>query len=164
MKDRDYMRSAIAGAIGALRRGDEDYALALFGRLAGSAGLPVRQGVLELADANVAMLRTLTGHESDDDLIFTVDDDGPTAAGEEAGSIDDADPAQRSTARILLALANGYPEDADLHLDIVAAAPDRNATGQVFAYMMGWTLELLDLCENSGHPVPGWLRPVLAGH
>jgi hypothetical protein len=164
MKDRDYMRSAIAGAIGALRRGDEDYALVLFGRLAGSAGLPVRQGVLELADANVTMLRALTGHKDDDELIFTVDDDGPTAPGEEGGSIDDADPAQRSTARILLALANGYPEDADLHLDIVATAPDRNATGQVFAYMMGWTLELLDLCENSGHEVPGWLRPVLAGH
>ncbi len=161
MKDRDYMRSAIAGAIGALRRGDEDYALVLFGRLAGSAGLPVRQGVLELADANVTMLKTLTGHKSEDDLIFTVDDDGPT---EDGASIDDADPAQRSTARILLALANGYPQDADMHLDIVAAAPDRNATGQVFAYMMGWTLELLDLCEDSGHPVPGWLRPVLAGH
>jgi hypothetical protein len=160
MKDRDYMRSAITGAIGALRRGDEDYALVLFGRLAGSAGLPVREGVLELADANVTMLRTLTGHQPNDDLIFTIDDDGPM----ETGSIDEADPAQRSTARILLALANGYPEDADLHLDIVAAAPDRNATGQVFAYMMGWTLELLDLCENSGHPVPGWLRPVLAGH
>jgi hypothetical protein len=160
MKDQDYMRSAIAGAIGALRRGDEDYALVLFGRLAGSAGLPVRQGVLELADANVTMLRSLTGHQPNDDLIFTIDDDGPT----DAGSIDDADPAQRSTARILLALANGYPDDADLHLDIVAAAPDRNATGQVFAYMMGWTLELLDLCEDSGHPVPGWLRPVLARH
>jgi hypothetical protein len=161
MKDRDHMRSAIAGAIGALRRGDEDHALVLFGRLAGSAGLPIRQGVLELADANVTMLRTLTGHESEDELIFTVDDDEPTAEG---GSIDDADPAQRSTARILLALANGYPEDADLHLDIAAAAPDRNATGQVFAYMMGWTLELLDLCENSGNPVPGWLRSVLAGN
>ncbi|HYS41683.1 MAG TPA: hypothetical protein VEO01_39210 [Pseudonocardiaceae bacterium] len=160
MKDQDYMRSAIAGAIGALRRGDEDYALVLFGRLAGSAGLPVRQGVLELADANVTMLRSLTGHQPNDDLIFTIDDDGPT----DAGSIDDADPAQRSTARILLALANGYPDDADLHLDIVAAAPDRNATGQVFAYMMGWTLELLDLCEDSGHSVPGWLRPVLARH
>lgn len=163
MKDRDYMRSAIAGAIGALRRGDEDYALVLFGRLAGSAGLPVRQGVLELADANVIMLRTLTGHRPDDNLVFTIDDDGPPAPGDEGGSIDDAEPAQRSTARILLALANGYPEDAELHLDIVAAAPGRNATGQVFAYMMGWTLELLDLCESSGHPVPGWLRPVLAG-
>lgn len=157
MNDRDYMRAAIAGAIGALRKGDEQHALVLFGRLAGAAGLPVRAGVLELADANVAMLRTLTGHQPDDDLVFTVDDDSAD------GSIDDADPAQRATARILLALANGYPGDADVQLDIVAEAPDPNATGQVFAYMMGWTLELLDLCERAGHPVPGWLRPVLAG-
>jgi hypothetical protein len=157
MNDRDHMRAAIAGAIGALRKGDEQHALVLFGRLAGSAGLPVRQGVLELADANVTMLRTLTGHQEDDDLVFTVDDEG-------SGSIDDADPAQRATARVLLALANGYPEDADIQLDIVADAPDRNATGQVFAYMMGWTLELLELCERSDNPVPDWLRAVRAGH
>ena len=158
MNDRDYMRAAIAGAIGALRKGDEQQALVLFGRLAGAAGLPVRQGVLELADANVTMLRTLTGHEPDDDLVFTVDSDA------EDGTIDDTEPAQRATARILLALANGYPEDAEIQLDIVAEAPNPNATGQVFAYMMGWTLELLDLCESADYPVPGWLRPVLAGH
>jgi hypothetical protein len=117
--------------------------------------MAVRQGVLELAEANVSMLRTLTGHQGDDELIFTVDDDG---------SIDDADPAQRATARILLALANEYPDDADIQLDIVADAPDPNATGQVFAYMMGWTLELIDLCDGTGYPVPGWLRPVVAGN
>jgi hypothetical protein len=160
MNDRDYMRASIAGAIGALRKGDEQHALVLFGRLAGAAGMPVRQGVLELAEANVSMLRTLTGHQGGDELIFTVDDDGPGPG----GSIDDADPAQRATARILLALANRYPADADIQLDIVADAPDPNATGQVFAYMMGWTLELIDLCEGTGYPVPGWLQPVVAGN
>jgi hypothetical protein len=156
MDDRDYMRASIAGAIGALRKGDEQHALVLFGRLAGAAGLPVRQGVLELAEANVSMLRSLTGHQGEDELVFTVDDGG--------SAIDDADPAQRATARILLALANEYPDDADIQLDIVAEAPDPNATGQVFAYMMGWTLELLDLCEGNGYPVPGWLWPVVAGN
>lgn len=159
MNDRDFMRTAIAGAIGALRKGDERAALVLFGKLAGAAGLPVRQGVLELADANVSMLRTLTGHQPDDDLVFTVAGDDP-----DGGSIDDADPSQRATARILLALANGYPTDADMQLDIVAEAPDPSATGRVFAHMMGWTLELLDLCERAEYPVPGWLEPVVTGH
>jgi len=158
MNDRDYMRSVIAGAIGALRKGAEQQALALFGKLAGTEGLPVRQGVLELAEANVSMLRTLTGHGPDEDLVFTVADDTPGV-----GSIDDAEPAQRATARIVLALANGYPADADTQLDIVADAPDPIATGQVFALMMGWTLELLDLCESGAQPVPGWLRPVVTG-
>ena len=159
MNDRDYMRSVIAGAICALRKGDDQQALALFGKLAGTAGLPVRQGVLELADANVSMLRTLTGHRPGDDLVFTVADDTPGI-----GSIDDAEPAQRATARIVLALANGYQADADVQLDIVAEAPDPSATGQVFAHMMGWTLELVDLCESSDNPVPGWLEPVVAGN
>jgi len=159
MNDRDYMRSVIAGAICALRRGDEQQALVLFGKLAGAAGLPVRHGVLELAEANVSMLRTLTGHRPGDDLVFTVADDTPGI-----GSIDDADPAQRTTARIVLALANGCPDDAEVQLDITADAPDPSSTGQVFAHMMGWTLELLDLCESEDHPVPGWLEPVVTGN
>jgi hypothetical protein len=159
MNDRDYMRASIAGAIGALRKGDEQHALVLFGRLAGATGMPVRDGVLELAEANVTMLRALTGHRDDDELVFTVNDDDP-----DAGSIDEVDPAQRATARIVLALANNYPGDASIQLDIVEEAPDPNATGQVFAYMMGWTLELLDLCQDTGFPVPGWLAPVVAGH
>lgn len=159
MNERELLRSVIAGAVGAVRRGDEDDALVRFGRLAGSTGLTLRDSVLELASANVEMLLTLTDHDADDDplvLLAGEDTDG------EPVSIDDTEPARRATTRVLLALANGHHEDAELQLDIVAAAPDPAETGHVLAHTMSWTLELLEMCADTGRPVPGWLRSGLA--
>jgi hypothetical protein len=161
MNERELLRIAIAGAVGAVRRGDEDDALVRFGRLAGSSGLALRDSVLELAGANVEMLLTLTEHEADDDdLLVTLADEDAEGL---PASIDDTEPAQRATARVLLALANGHEDDAETQLDIVDAAPDPEETGRVFAHTMSWTLELLDVCVDNGQPVPPWLRPVLSG-
>lgn len=157
--DRTLLRTVLAGAVSAVRRGDEDDALVRFGRLAGSSGVTLRDSVLELAGANVEMLLTLTGHDGDDDPLVVLageDTDGQPA------SIDDTEPAQRASTRVLLALANGHQDDAELQLDIVEGASDPDETGQVLAHTMSWTLELLDMCADTGHPVPGWLRPVLA--
>ena len=157
--DRTLLRTVLAGAVSAVRRGDEDDALVRFGRLAGASGVTLRDSVLELAGANVEMLLTLTGHDGDDDPLVVLageDTDGQPA------SIDDTEPAQRASTRVLLALANGHQDDAELQLDIVAGASDPDETGQVLAHTMSWTLELLDMCADTGHPVPGWLRPVLA--
>ena len=161
MNERDVLRSAIAGAVGAVRRGDEEDALVRFGRLAGSSGLSLRDSVLELAGANVEMLLTLTGHDADDeDLLVTLADEDSSG---EPTTIDETEPAQRATARVLLALANGHQEDAQAQLDIVEAAPDPEETGHVFAHTMSWTLELIDLCADTGQPLPPWLRPALSG-
>jgi hypothetical protein len=160
MDERELLRSAIAGAVGAVRRGDEDDALVRFGRLAGSAGLTLRESVLELANANVEMLVTLTGHDRDEDMLVTLAEEDTEG---EPQSIDDTEPAQRATARVLLALANGNQDDAEMQMDIVASAPDPEETGHVFAHTMSWTLELLDICADTGKPVPSWLRPVLSG-
>jgi hypothetical protein len=160
MEERDVLRNAIAGAVGAVRRGDEDDALVRFGRLAGSSGLRLRDSVLELAEANVEMLLTLTGHDVHDDLLVTLADEDTDG---EPHMIDDTEPAQRATARVLLALANGHQEDAQTQLDIVEAAPDPEETGHVFAHTMSWTLELIDLCADNGQPLPPWLRPALHG-
>lgn len=171
MDERDVLRTAIAGALGAVRRGDEDSALVQFGRLANTSGLSLRDSVLELAEANVEMLLTITGHESDDDVLVTLSDgvddgegdgDGDGTDPEEPRGIDDTEPAQRATARVLLALANGHQEDAQTQLDIVEAAPDPDETGHVFAHTMSWTLELLDICADTGQPVPEWLEPALS--
>lgn len=158
MNQRELLRTAIAGAVGAVRRGDEDDALVRFGRLAGTSGLTLRDSVLELAGANVEMLMTLVDQEADQDALVVLADEDTDG---QPASIDDAEPAQRATTRVLLALANGHQDDAELQLDIVEAAPDPNETGHVLAHTMSWTLELLDMCTDAGRPVPGWLRPVL---
>jgi geranylgeranyl pyrophosphate synthase len=105
-------------------------------------------------------LLTLTGHDPDDDLLVTLADEDDEG---EPTSIDDTEPAQRATARVLLALANGHQEDAEAQLDIVEAAPNPDETGHVFAHTMSWTLELLEICAGNGTPVPPWLAPVLTG-
>lgn len=161
MTDRELLRSAIAGALGAVRRGDDDDALVMFGRLAESSGLTIRDSVFELTDANVEMLRTLTGDRSPGEVLFTLSNEDDVG---QPLSIDEVEPAQRATIRILLAIANGNREDADAQWAIVDAAPEDTAPGQVFVHTLSWTMELLDVCEETDQRVPVWLRPVLAGH
>jgi len=161
MSDRQVLRSAIAGALGAVRRGDDDDALVLFGRLAESSGLTIRDSVLELTDANVEMLRTLTGDRSPGEVLFTLSNEDDVGR---PLSIDEVEPAQRATIRILLAVANGNDTDARTQWDIVEGADEDTAAGQVFVHTLSWTMELLDVCEETGQTVPGWLRPVLTGH
>lgn len=158
MSERELLRAAIAGALGAVRRGDEDGALERFGRLAGDSGLTLRDSVLELAGANVEMLHTLVGRDGDHDLLSALADGGGDGL---PGSIDDTEPAQRASARVLLALVGGHQEDAETQLDIVAGAPDPEETGYVLAHTVSWTLELLETCAGNDQPVPAWLRPVL---
>lgn len=141
----------------AVRRGDEDDALVMFEQLAGSSWQTLQDTVLELADANLDMLLTMTGSRRDDDLVITLaDEDGNTR------SIDDLDPTQRTATRVLLALAASRPEDARAQLDIAATAEDPDVPGKILAHTVSWTMEMIETCETAGRPVPKWLRPVLA--
>ncbi|HEX5400744.1 MAG TPA: hypothetical protein VFX16_00425 [Pseudonocardiaceae bacterium] len=158
MRDRQLLRSAIAEALAAVRHGDEGEALLMFERLAGSSWRTLRDTVLELAEANFEMLLTMTGSDRDDDIVISLaDEDG------EARSVDDLEPSQRTATRVLLALAAGRPADARTQLEIAANADDPEATGQVLAHTVTWTLEMVDTCESAGEPVPQWLQPALAG-
>jgi hypothetical protein len=158
MRDRKLLRAAIAEALSAVRRGNEDEALLMFDRLAGSSWNTLQDTVLELADANHEMLLTMTGSRRDDELVISLaDEDG------EDRTIDDLEPAQRTATRVLLALAAGRPEDARAQLEIAASAPDQEVPGHVLAHTVSWTLEMVETCEEAGRPVPGWLQPVLLG-
>ncbi|HWC78480.1 MAG TPA: hypothetical protein VG756_00820 [Pseudonocardiaceae bacterium] len=157
--DRELLRATIAGAVGAVRRGSEDDALVLLGRLGAASDEATRDSVCELAGANVDMLLGLAGQPRGEDVMVTLD--GEDADGKTV-SIDEFEPAQRAATRVMLALANGHPEDASAQLDIVAISGDPMELGQVFVHTLCWTLELLDSCAAGGHDVPSWLRPVLA--
>jgi hypothetical protein len=156
MRDRQLLRGAIAEALGAVRRGDEDGALAMFDRLAGSSWNRLRDTILELAEANFDMLLTMTNSRKDDDLVISLSDEEG-----ELRSVDDLEPAQRTATRVLLALAAGHPEDAKTQLEIAADAEDPDVAGQVLAHTVSWTLEMVDSCESTGKDVPKWLTPVL---
>jgi hypothetical protein len=161
MRDRQLLRGAIAEALGAVRRGDEDEALVMFERLAGSSWLTLRDTVLELADANYDMLLTLTDSRRDEDVVIALADDNGDG---EASPVDTLEPSQRTATRVLLALASGRPDDAKTQLDIASESADPEAVGHVLAHTVSWTLDLVNTCDDSGKSVPGWLRPVLAGH
>jgi hypothetical protein len=159
MRDRQLLRGAIAEALGAVRRGDEDEAVLMFDRLAGSSWLTLRDTVLELAEANFDMLLTLTDSRRDDDVIITLaDEDG------DQQSVDALEPSQRTATRVLLALATGRPDDARTQLEIASDSSDPEAVGHVLAHTVSWTLDLVETCEDAAKPVPRWLRPVLAAH
>jgi len=158
MTDRELLRATIAGAVRAVRQGSEDDALLLLGRLASISDGAARESVCELAMANVHMLVDLAGGK-DDGMLVTLD--GVDAEGNQV-AIDEFEPAQRVATRVLLALANDRPRDAEAQLDIVVATGDPLELGQVFVHTLCWTLELLDNAATTGVEVPDWLRPVLA--
>ncbi len=152
------MRGAIAEALGAVRRGDEDGALAMFDRLAGSSWNTLRDTILELAEASFEMLLTMTDSCRDDDLIISLSDEEG-----ELRSVDDLAPAQRTATRVLLALAAGHEDDARAQLEIAADADEPEVAGHVLAHTVSWTLEMVDSCDASGKDIPNWLTPVLLG-
>src|ERR1700742_4185007 len=115
MRDRQLLRGAIAEALSAVRRGDEDGALAMFDRLAGASWNTLRDTILGLAEANFEMLLTMTNSCREDDLIISLSDEEG-----ELRAVDDLEPAQRTATRVLLALAAGHEEDARAQLDIAA--------------------------------------------
>jgi hypothetical protein len=159
------LRTAIAGAVKAIRRNEADDGSMLLNSLATSSPRTTQTCVLELASANAEMLLSLSGRPpgtpSSDDVVVTVasrdSDDG-------AVGIDELAPVQRATTRIMLAIANDCPEDAEIQLDIVSQANRSGELRSVFVDTLVWTLELLDLCERAHRPVPSWLQPVGAGH
>jgi hypothetical protein len=156
--DDERRRTELVAAIGALRRGDDDVAVDLFGRLAQRPGRALRDSVLDLAEADTEMLHGMIepgpGEDLLDVLVGTEGIAGPP--------VDELDPAQRSALRVLLACAAGHREDAEAQLDVVERTAGPEGPGHLLAHQLGRTLKLLTACTRAGRPVPAWLRPVAA--
>jgi len=158
MTDRTALRTEIAHAVAAVRDGEQDDAVSRLARLTEAADQVMRASVLELVTANVEMLHTAVDGTADIAVQFAVD--GEDEDGEQV-PIDDFEPAQRAATRIMLALANGHAEDAEIQLDIVSAVPGSAEMGLVFVHTLCWTLELIDVCQEVGYDLPEWLRPAV---
>jgi hypothetical protein len=159
MTDRHALRTEIARAVATVRGGDQEHAVNRLARLTEAEEPVMRESVLELVNANVEMLHASVAGIATDTVEFAVDgqdDDGQPVP------IDEFEPSQRAATRIMLAVANDRPDDADLQLDIVAASAGPSELGLVFVHTLCWTLELLDICEEIGYDIPDWLRPLAA--
>jgi hypothetical protein len=159
MTDRHALRTEIARAVATVRGGDQEHAVNRLARLTEAEEPVMRESVLELVNANVEMLHASVAGIATDTVEFAVDgqdDDGQPVP------IDEFEPSQRAATRIMLAVANDRPGDADLQLDIVAASAGPSELGLVFVHTLCWTLELLDICEEVGYDIPDWLRPLAA--
>jgi hypothetical protein len=154
------VRDAIDRVLAAARDGDENVTLDRLEQLVRMSDDSIHAAVLELASADVDMLRTLTEPEASDDRLpvaFELRDSGGQTV-----SIDELDPPLRSAVRTVLALAHGRDDDARRQLDIVDHLGEPTDNGTVLVQMLAWTLELLGACEQTDRPAPHWLRPVLA--
>lgn len=71
--------------------------------------------------------------------------------------IDSLDPPVRATIRALLAHVNGYPEDADVQIDLAVAGGVRG-TAEAVVLALRWTVNAVESCTENGVPLPDWLR------
>jgi hypothetical protein len=157
MTDRQALRNEIARAVATVRGGDQEHAVTRLARLTEAEEPLMRETVLELVGANVEMLHaSVAGTEPVEFAVDGQDVDGQPVP------IDEFEPSQRAATRIMLALANDRPDDAELQLDIVATCAGPSELGLVFVHTLCWTLELLDICEEVGYDIPRWLRPLAA--
>ncbi|MFD8494513.1 hypothetical protein [Amycolatopsis sp. NPDC059657] len=155
----EQLRAMLVGAVAAARRGADQEAVLLCDCLTTGSEQLAREGIRQLAVANVEMLRSLVELPSDGMPLFVID--GEDVDGGRI-SIDEFEPAQRAATRVMLAYAHDRPADADLQLDVVASVPGPAEMRLVFVHVLCWTLELLDICGERNQPIPGWLRAVAA--
>jgi hypothetical protein len=76
MNEQDTRRLAIAEAIGALRRADDEAALAMLAELARRSRQSIRESILDLAEADTEMLRSVTEYGRGGNLLSLLTDPG----------------------------------------------------------------------------------------
>lgn len=124
----------------------------------GRGGASVHGVVSELLTAAGEMMRVRAGY-STDRTVFAVDirDEGDGEV-----PIDDLSPALRATIRVVLADLNQHPDEAGFQLDLALADPDPDATVEVVVHALLWTIDLVEWCDRTGCPTPGWLSEAVA--
>ncbi|WP_372504142.1 hypothetical protein [Actinokineospora diospyrosa] len=149
------LTEAAAGALAAMRAGEDDGALdrvAAAVRSAPDSHVDARELMLLLFHECSAMVSALGSGGTTPVKMQVYDDDGHEVP------IDEADPPVRTAVRTLLAQVHGDTDGAKAQIEIALtnAAPEEMATLMVQA--LRWTLRLSDECLSRGLPVPSWLR------
>jgi hypothetical protein len=109
--------------------------------------------VCELVTALAQMMRTAAGPSSSEDPNYGLElmDD------EQAIDIDETSPPVRASVRALLAQLNGHSEDALIQVDLALTDSSFQATLEVFAHVLLWTIGMLKWCDANDVARPQWL-------
>lgn len=136
-------------ALSAMRRGDDDAALA-------HASENVRELVMLLFGECGVLVSALGDGGATPVKVQVFDDEGSEV------SIDQADPPVRTAVRTLLAEMHGNTDDAREH---VAIALDNAEPGEVDSLVLQalrWTIRLAGECVDRDLDVPDWITDALA--
>ncbi|WP_018682260.1 hypothetical protein [Actinokineospora enzanensis] len=152
---RRRLTEAAAGALAAMRAGEDDGALDRVAAAVHSAPdshVDALELMLLLFHECSAMVAALGAGGTAPVKMQVYDDDGHEVP------IDEADPPVRTAVRTLLAEVHGDTDAAKAQIEIALenAAPGEMALLMVQA--LRWTLRLSDECVNRGLPVPSWIR------
>jgi hypothetical protein len=114
----------------------------------------------ELVAALARMMFIAAGPQSGGDdqtygLELTNDDDQEI-------TIDEASPPVRAAVRALLAELNEHHEDAEFQVELALREATFNATIEVYAHILLWTVGMLDWCDTNHVARPHWLGPVVS--
>ncbi|GAA3016491.1 hypothetical protein LV79_001869 [Actinokineospora globicatena] len=152
---RKRLTEAAAGALAAMRAGEDDGALdrvAAAVRATPDSHADASELMLLLFHECSAMVSALGSGGTTPVKMQVYDDDGHEVP------IDEADPPVRTAVRTLLAQVHGDTDGAKAQIDIALtnAAPEEMATLMVQA--LRWTLRLSEECLNRALPIPTWLH------
>jgi hypothetical protein len=140
-----------------MNRGDDESMVLELSRLTADRAEGGRESHLiarELISALAGMMLTAGGTtpsgEQDYGLELTNDDDNAIA-------IDETSPPVRAAVRALLAELNEHPEDAVFQVDLALREDSLQATLEVFAHILLWTIGMLKWCDANDVSRPKWL-------
>lgn len=157
--NQQHPRSQARRLVDVMHRGDDESLVLELARLTADRVHGGREShliVCELLAALAQMLHTASGPGEPAYGLEIADDDDNQI------DIDDASPPVRAAVRALLAQLNHHPDDAGFQVDLALQEETLQATIEVFAHVLLWTMGMLKWCSDNNVPTPGWL-PVPAG-
>ncbi|MET0233379.1 MAG: hypothetical protein ABW224_01940 [Kibdelosporangium sp.] len=148
--------------IAVMRRNDDESMVLEMARLTADRSNGGRESYLiacELVAALSTMMITAAGPSDEEDRGY-----GLELTGDENDQldIDETSPPIRATVRALLAELNGHAEETRFQVGLALRENSFQATIEVLAHVILWTIGMLEWCDANGVARPRWLGDLAA--